>query len=212
MLSLALVLGWAGPADAELYRWVDEHGRVHYGDYVPPRAAGQGRDVMNSNGRVTKKVRGAVSEEEREELRKRLEQEEIERIKREEQERKDRILLMTFTTERDLRIAHEERIRMFDTTIRLLERKVGKISDKLVDLDKEVARYEKAGREVPDQLVKDLGVLSRQLTETRTYLDQKKVERQEIVDRFEADLTRYRELKSHERTLGAEAETGPQKR
>jgi hypothetical protein len=206
MLLLALALSWAGSADAELYRWVDEHGRVHYGDRVPPRAAAQGRDVMDSSGRVTKTVRGAVSEEEREALRKRLEQEKIERIKQEEKERKDRILLMTFTSERDLRIVHEERIRIYDTTIRLLERKVKKQADKLLDLEKGVSRYEKNGAEVPDQLVKDLGVLSRQLQETRTYLDQKQVERQEVVDRFEADLARYRELKSRERTLGAEAE------
>lgn len=205
-LSLSLSLGWACSAHAELYRWVDEHGRVHYGDYVPPRAAGQGRDVMTGGGRVTKSVPAAMSKEERDALSTRRKQDQLEQAQREKQERKDRILLMTFTTERDLRIAHEERVRIYDTTIRLLERKVENLASRLLKLEDELDFFEKNDREVPDQLVKDSGVVSRQLLESRTYLDQKKVERREIVDQFEADLARYRELKSRERALGAEAE------
>jgi hypothetical protein len=202
---LTLACGWAAPVAAELYRWVDEHGRVHYGDHVPPQSAIHGRDIMNGSGRVTKSVPGAISAQDREALRLRREQEELERLAREEQERKDRVLLMTFATERDLRIAHEERIRMYDTTVRLLERKVGNLTERLLDLEKEVAKFEAKDREVPDHLVKDLGSLSRQVLETTTYLDQKRLERQEIVDRFEADLARYRELKTRERALETEA-------
>jgi hypothetical protein len=146
-----------------------------------------------------------MSSDEREALRARREQQELERLAREEKERKDRVLLMTFATERDLRIARDERIRMYDTTVRLLERKVGNLTERLLTLEEEVARYENNDREVPDHLVKDLGNLSRQVLETTTYLDQKKLERQEIIDRFDADLARYRELKARERALETEA-------
>src|ERR1700739_300549 len=32
------------------YRWVDEHGVVHYGDHIPPQYAAQDRAVLNAQG------------------------------------------------------------------------------------------------------------------------------------------------------------------
>src|SRR5215470_4935944 len=32
------------------YRWVDEHGVVHYGDNIPPQYAAQERAVLNRDG------------------------------------------------------------------------------------------------------------------------------------------------------------------
>src|SRR5215468_8256978 len=32
------------------YRWVDEHGTVHYGDNIPPQYAAQERTVLNRDG------------------------------------------------------------------------------------------------------------------------------------------------------------------
>ena len=32
------------------YRWVDEHGVVHYGDNIPPQYASQDRTILNSQG------------------------------------------------------------------------------------------------------------------------------------------------------------------
>ncbi|MGW8367567.1 MAG: DUF4124 domain-containing protein, partial [Gammaproteobacteria bacterium] len=42
-LSLLVSTGYA----QKLYRWVDENGRVHYGDRIPPEASGQSRDLLN---------------------------------------------------------------------------------------------------------------------------------------------------------------------
>src|SRR5215469_797607 len=32
------------------YRWVDEHGVIHYGDHIPPQYASQDRTILNSQG------------------------------------------------------------------------------------------------------------------------------------------------------------------
>ena len=37
LLSLAIALALAGVAHAELFKWVDENGKTHYGDRVPDR-------------------------------------------------------------------------------------------------------------------------------------------------------------------------------
>ena len=48
-LVVVLVGAWT-------YRWVDEHGVVHYGDSIPARYSGAGHDVLDEQGRVIKRV------------------------------------------------------------------------------------------------------------------------------------------------------------
>ena len=38
------------PAAGAMYKWVDEHGRTHYGDSVPPRYASRAGDRMSKPG------------------------------------------------------------------------------------------------------------------------------------------------------------------
>ena len=77
LVALAL-LGGAADAHAQsqqkqattsqpkLYRWVDKNGQVHYGDKVPPKYAGQDRDVLNRQGlRVGREAGSATGEEAR---------------------------------------------------------------------------------------------------------------------------------------------------
>jgi hypothetical protein len=33
-----------------VYKWVDEHGVIHYGDHIPPEYATQERQVINKQG------------------------------------------------------------------------------------------------------------------------------------------------------------------
>lgn len=53
-----------GLLSAELYRWVDENGRVHYGDRVPSKYAKIERDVLNEQGRIIKTLAAEKTEEE----------------------------------------------------------------------------------------------------------------------------------------------------
>jgi rhamnose utilization protein RhaD (predicted bifunctional aldolase and dehydrogenase) len=54
-LALAMLLA-AASCWATTYRWVDEHGVVHYGDSIPARYSGAGHDVLDEQGRVIKRV------------------------------------------------------------------------------------------------------------------------------------------------------------
>jgi len=52
----ALILALPATCAATMYRWVDEHGQVHYGDSIPPRYAGSGHSELDKQGRVIKRV------------------------------------------------------------------------------------------------------------------------------------------------------------
>ena len=70
----------AGPASAELYKWVDEGGVVNYGD-KPPAGALQVRSLDEDRSSVS--VVPGLSKEELERQRKSVEQARIERLERE---------------------------------------------------------------------------------------------------------------------------------
>jgi hypothetical protein len=45
------VAAWSGPVAAQkVYRWVDEHGVVHFGDAIPPKYSKQQHEVVDGRG------------------------------------------------------------------------------------------------------------------------------------------------------------------
>lgn len=192
-LSALLLLGMSTAAVGELYRWVDSEGRVHFGDAVPPAAAGHDRDRVDTRtGRVTPGQRrgsdGDVDEAGAAER-------QLEEARAAEQARKDRVLLMTFTTERDLALAREERLSIYDTTIRMLESKCERLKSRLFELDDRIKALQESGREVPEGVAQEFRRVGRQLLEAEGIAAQKREERRLAAERLDADLARYRELK-----------------
>ena len=54
--AFLILLGLAAAAAAnaaEVYRWVDENGDVHYSESLPPDFEDKGHDVLNERGIVT---------------------------------------------------------------------------------------------------------------------------------------------------------------
>ncbi|MGL5004491.1 MAG: DUF4124 domain-containing protein, partial [Casimicrobium sp.] len=63
---VALAVLAASPACfAQLYKWTDENGKVHYSDTVPPTATDRARKELRSDAQVKKEVDRAPTPEER---------------------------------------------------------------------------------------------------------------------------------------------------
>ncbi|MCX8099354.1 MAG: DUF4124 domain-containing protein, partial [Casimicrobiaceae bacterium] len=91
--ALAIVLiasALAVAAQAQLYRWVDEQGRVQYSDTLPPQATDRARAKLRPDGIVLEKVERAPTAEEKRAQALREEQLARERAAREARERLDR--------------------------------------------------------------------------------------------------------------------------
>jgi len=105
MLRIALVIAIAAlpmTAGAQSYRCVGTDGKKYYGSSVPPQCAGQPIEQLNSQGLVVKKIDAQATAD----ARAKKEAEEVERKKREavskEEGRRDRALLATYTSEKDI--------------------------------------------------------------------------------------------------------------
>ena len=94
--ALAFCVGVAGHSQAQLYKWVDENGRVQYTDTMPPSAVDRARKELRSDGVVKRETeRAATAEERRLASLKAVEDAKLKRAQ-DERERKDKALLSTY--------------------------------------------------------------------------------------------------------------------
>jgi len=202
LLAACLLLANPLPdaAHAGLYKWVDEQGNVHYGDRPPPNP-NAGHVRYNEQGVVVDSKPAALTEAERAAAR------EAERQRREQVEReearvhRDRVLLETFTTERDLLLARDDRIGALDAAITLSRKHIDNWGVKLADVEMRITKLNEQGMQAPSLLLGERDSLRRQVTGAEEFSAQKISERSELAGQFEADIARYRELRREQAEL-----------
>ena len=206
-VSLALFaftcLSSAGVQAGKLYKWVDENGQVRYGDAIPAKYAKKRNETLNKEGivvdhKAAAKTRAQLAEEERI---KKAEAEE-ERIRR-EKAYQDRILLDTFTNEDEMVMTRDGKIEAIEAVIRITKGRTEKLKQRLGELQRTAANMERAGRPVSDNIKKDIAESRDQLDQNRSYVVNRQAEQEKIRAKFEADIKRFRELKTAQ---AAEAE------
>lgn len=184
---------------AGLNKWVDENGQVHYGDRVPAKYLKKERSILNDQGIVVKKYKARLTRADI--LKKQKErQEEAERKRQQaiadaEVALRDRVLLETFTTERDIIIARDARVDAVQSQISLTETNIKNYEEKLRKGKKRILAIEESNRNVPENMRKNVVAVSRQLETYYQYVEAKAIEKQKIIDRFDKDIKRFRELR-----------------
>jgi len=203
-LTLSALVGLStGPALAgKLYKWVDENGRVRYGDSIPPQYARKSNQTLNEQGVVVNRQAAAKTPEQiAEEARIKAAQAEAERV-RSEKAYQDRILLDTFTNEDEMVMTRDGKIEAIEAVIRVTNGRSEKLKQRLVELKQRAAYLERAGRPVPESLNKEIAESREQIAYNLKYVKNRKLEQQGIRDKFEQDIRRFRELKTAEASAG----------
>lgn len=192
-------------AEAGLHKWVDEHGQTHYGDRIPPKYMKKEHSTLNEQGvqlRTNKAMKTEEQLQEEEEQRKlKIANDRKLLIEQRKQALRDRVLLDTFTTEKDLAIVRDERIEAIDSQISLAQTLIKNDERKLADVKQRIKEIEASGREAPENLHKEVLTVSRQLENNYAFIEDKNNERTNILETFEEDVKRFRELMKakHER-------------
>ena len=110
------------------YRCVGKDGKKYYGSAVPPACLGQPVEQLNSQGMVVKRFDAAASAAERE----KKAAEEEERKKREaiskEEGRRNRALLATYTSEKDIDQARARALTENEGAVKEIEARIGALS------------------------------------------------------------------------------------
>jgi hypothetical protein len=186
-----LLLSLAQNAEAKLYRWESEEGKVIYSDQVPPEEAKLKRESLNKAGRVTEVTEAAKSKEQWE-VEKRLEtlRKEQEKIIA-KQKSDDKVLLSTFRSEDDIRAALKLKLLAIDGQQKVAEGNELRLQQQLKTQQREAAKYERKGAEVPKFLLDEIAATDRQIAETRQEIANQIQKKAQISKEFDADIERF---------------------
>lgn len=197
-LALAVLLLSAplGLKAAKIKCWTNHDGVRECGNIVPPEYAQQGHDEINARGLTIKTNERAKTPEEIEAERQEQERLEAQRKLDEEQAKRDRILLATYATEYDMRLAHKGKVAAIDSRIAHAEHLVKKLKEKLVELIQDAANQERSGKEVSDDTLTRIADVRQQITEQKNFITDREQEKTEINARFENELAHFRRLKA----------------
>ena len=175
--------------------WVNKDGVRECGYSIPPEYSQQRIEIMNERGIVVDVIEAAKTKEElAEEARlAKLKKEEERRLQ--EQQLRDRILLNTFTTERDLKISYDDKIAVVMGHIDISNTSSRTLDQNLRETQRKAANYERAGEKIPENVLEEIETLKRQLKDNSEFVARKMSEINMLNEQYEADLKRFRELK-----------------
>jgi hypothetical protein len=194
--SLVLMAACAGTAQAQMYRWVDGNGRVHYSDTLPQTYQKSGAAEMNKQGMV---VRRTQSEAERQaEIVRQAEQLKIER-QQAEQARLDRALMATYTSEAEIDLARDRALEHHKLAIRGAETRAKAVDANLDELRARISAIEKSGRPVSPDLQNQLAQTRKESLELKRTILNNEDAMLQVREKYEADKQRFRQLSSASR-------------
>ena len=164
---------------------------------MPPEFAQQGHDEVSSGGVTRESTRRAKSLEELKaehaEAKRKAAAEMLER----EQASKDRVLLDTFSSDDDMLLARDGQITHLESQVRLTESHINKLNDSLEALIQQAADHKRRSNKPSEKLIGDIESLRQQIRDNQTFIETKLLEKTELLDKFETDIARFRELKGY---------------
>lgn len=179
-------------ATAEIQRWTDEHGVVHYGDKIPPEYAGRGSVQLNSQGvRVKEKSRELTDIERQQESQLQVQQREMAR-QREEQLRRDRSLIDTYANLDEIKRVRDRALESIDNAINVTQIRLTEIAKQKVALDEQLQHNLPQNRFI--KLSAERDALGNEIRHLNDILIKRKAERQQTDQRYASDIQRYKDI------------------
>jgi hypothetical protein len=203
-LFLAVILAGAAQA-AEVYRWVDENGEVHYSETLPPDHQDKGHDVLNERGIVLDEDQQLTPpppeekpvEEERQELPRDasgLPRAKAMYSENELQARMDNFLMLRYDNEQEIADAMNVEIKQLSYDRRLLETSNASMSESYRGQIRIAAEKQRAGQQVSQETVEELDNLQTRLAANAVSLAGLQAREDSIRAEFQKQLDRYRYL------------------
>ena len=186
-------------AQAKMYKWVDDEGNMHFGDRIPAKYQVKEHQELNERG-ITMKHKEAAKTPEQKEEEKRLEKERKRaEIVAKKQRKRDRVLLDTYTTERDLILARDSRLEAIDSQIHLAESIIKDSNAKIVSMEEQVTQIKASNRDVPPGLFQRIDNEKQQVEVQTEVMGKHKARRDEIAVQFNSYIERFNTLKAEQK-------------
>jgi hypothetical protein len=197
ILVLAAVLASFAAQAQQIIKCVGKDGKTYVGSTMPPQCAGQATDQMNKQGQVVKRTEAMLTPEQRaakEAADKVRKEQEAEAARKEKDEaRKNKALLSTYGSEKDIEVARSRALADNERAVKQTQDKIAQIDKAGAALKKELEFYSGKNKP-PAKLSQDIqsNAIDRKAQEDLLAAKQKEVE--VINAKYDEDKRRYLEL------------------
>lgn len=190
--ALGALLAVGLPALATTYKWVDEHGVVHYTDKVPPEQIDKARVELSKDGVPVRKIDPAMTAEQRkakeaEEARQR----ELARVQ-EDVARKNKALLQSYTSEAEIELARKRALSTLDGVIQSAVAYTEQLNKRKEEVERKKAEF--GNKPIPAALEREATTVDVELVRQNEVVAQKRRESADVQAKYDAILARWREL------------------
>ena len=176
------------------YRCVGHDGKKYYGSTIPNACLGRPLELINQQGLLVKRIDPEGDEKAR--LAKEAEAEkkrELDAATKDAQ-RRNRALLATYTSEKDIEESRARDLRNHDRGVQEVQKRVEDIKKRQAQFQKELDLFATAGKgQPPARLKEEITNAEIDLKAQETLLDAKKKEAVGINARYDEDKRRYQE-------------------
>jgi len=172
---------------ANHYRYRDHNGSVVIGATIPPEFVAKGYEILNATGRVIEVVPPALTAEQ-------IAVREAARAEAERQAKEDALLMRLYSTPEDAERARERRLQEIRGIISLKQGKIQALSAQIQEVSGQAANIERAGRQVPDEMLEKIQKLRSNVRDLQAEIGQNEQEIKGTERDFAAKIERLQQL------------------
>jgi uncharacterized coiled-coil protein SlyX len=190
-----LVFGATVHAQARpTYKWIDDKGVTHYGDSVPAEYSQREQHLLNREGVETQKRQAEMSPTEAAAYAAKQKEESLRR-------QHDVFLVSTYPSVKEIENVRDTRVDQINGQISAAQAYISSLSTRVDGLKQRAQAFapyntKPGARKMPDDLAEEM---VRALSELRTQnsaLAQRRSELKSVMDQFDADIARFKELRT----------------
>lgn len=197
MVMLALLIAPLAAFAQLTYRCVSQDGKKYYGSTIPPQCYGRPLEQINKQGTVVRRIDPEGDAKARAEKEANLEKKKEEDAASREETRRNRALLATYTSEKDIEDARRRALADNEKAVKEVEQKIDGLKKTRAKYDKELEFYKdkKTGEsKPPPKLTNDIANAEIDLKAQADLLAAKKKEVSVINAKYDEDKKRFGEL------------------
>ncbi len=189
--SSLLLSGWVAAQNTAtgkvMYRYKNKDGVTVLDSTIPPQYVNNGYEIMSLSGKVLKVIKPVVQGAEGERLYR-------ERLQREEREREDIQLRRSYSNVSDIDAAKSRNLESLRGNIGILQANLTSARSRLQTYQSQAAAIERAGRQLPEDLLKNINNLVQEEKDIQVQIQQREEEYKTVEQKFNADRKRFVEI------------------
>lgn len=172
-----------------IYRYKNKEGVTVLDSKIPPEYVNDGYEIVSRSGKVIKVVAPVAQGPDAERLRQ-------EKLRRQEQAKEDLQLRRSYSNLADIDAAKARNLESLRGNINILQANLVSARKRLQDYQAQAAAVERSGRQLPEELLKNINNLVQEEKDIQAQIKQREQEYTDVEAKFDRDKKRFIEITS----------------